>query len=78
MKDRRLDADQILREVRENAARLRSCPKHDFVGMPSEVLATCKDGGQLFRRFKCTRCGGTVDSHGHHWYEQGRAHGGAP
>jgi hypothetical protein len=56
----------IARQARENVAKLTACPLHTFEPTgPVQPLRT---------RYRCTACGGEVDSHAHHWYMRGREH----
>lgn len=66
----------LFEEVKANIARLRDCDgPHDFVGIESELQGETKDGGKLYRRYICTKCGGKLIAHDVHWYKQGLAHG---
>ena len=60
-----IDTDQIIAEVRANTRRLGACPlPHDF----SDDATPDKP---LFKRWRCSKCGGTVDSHAKYWYNNG-------
>lgn len=62
-----VDFDAIAANVKENLARLKTCDHHDFQPI---------DGAKpLFRRARCTRCGGEVDSLHAVWYARGIEHG---
>jgi DNA-directed RNA polymerase subunit RPC12/RpoP len=66
----------LLEEVKVNIRALDSCAgPHDFVGIETEVQYVCADGGKMYRRFSCTKCGGKIISHDRHWYERGLKHG---
>jgi hypothetical protein len=66
--------DSILVEVRSNLAKLNACPRHEFVGIKETALGQTKDGGWVFRDYRCSNCGGKVDSHAEHWYRRGLEH----
>lgn len=65
--------DSILAEVRANNAKLDACPRHDFVGVADGAIK-CKDG-LAYQRYRCTNCGGKVDSSAARWYRLGLEHG---
>lgn len=54
----------LLEQVQANHARLNGCPRHDF-----EPIAPLALVGQKYR---CTHCGGEVDSHAWYWHQRGR------
>jgi len=63
-------------EVKANSKRLVDCSgPHDFVGIEAELQGETKDGGKLYRRYVCTKCGGKILSHDKLWYERGLQHG---
>jgi hypothetical protein len=72
-----VDHKAIMVDVRANLAKLNACPRHDFQGIQDTSLGTLGDGSKWFRDYRCTRCGGKVDSHGYHWYQRGVEHGSA-
>lgn len=59
-----IDTKAILVEVKANMAKLESCPRHDFQ----------RNENKLFSKFRCSVCGGTVDSITVHWYKKGLEH----
>jgi hypothetical protein len=65
-----MNINGILQEVKENIARLDSCPgPHIFVDInPPRTLV---------KNYLCTKCHGTVDSHAYRWYSKGQTHGSA-
>jgi hypothetical protein len=59
------EINEIWQKVKANSERLRSCVRpHDF----SEVTRLV---GTIPREYRCTRCGGTVDSINRSWYVEG-------
>lgn len=65
-----IDTKEILKEIRENMARLESCAgPHNF-----SIDATPKK--PLFKKWTCSKCGGTIDAINRTWYERGLKHGG--
>ncbi|MGE5786458.1 MAG: hypothetical protein ACM3ZE_17815 [Myxococcales bacterium] len=66
--------DSILTEVRANLAKLDACPRHEFAGVKETAAGPAKDGSYLFRDYRCSRCGGKVDSHAARWYRLGLDH----
>lgn len=68
----KFDTKAIAAEVRANLATLDACSLHEFVGLPEGAMQ-CKDG-LLYRKFRCSKCGGTCDSHALRWYELGLKH----
>lgn len=68
------DPRALAAEVKVNLSKLDTCQRHEFEGDPGSVMATLKDGSPWFRRYRCTRCGGSVDSHAYHWYQLGLRH----
>lgn len=65
----KLNAGELLREVRANLKRLDECKgPHEF-----EVTETTLEG-KLPTKYQCKRCGGTTDQHAVRWYEDGRKH----
>ncbi len=66
----REEADQLFREVKANHARLDACAgPHDF--QVNEMYPH----GKLVRNYKCSKCGGIVETLHKNWYERGLAHG---
>jgi hypothetical protein len=64
------EINAIWAAVRANHARLDACAgPHDF----SEVT---KRTGQVPREYRCSKCGGTIDSVNRNWYLDGLKHGG--
>lgn len=71
-----IDVNAIWEEVKANKAKLDACEgPHDLQPDESTKYATAKDGGAICRKYKCTRCGGLVDSVNAHWYIKGLTHG---
>lgn len=70
MNSTHFDPKAILAEVRVNHAKLDACSRHDFVGMPDGAIRC--NNGILYRKYRCTRCDGRVDSHAADWYRLGR------
>lgn len=68
-------AAELWEEAQDNARRLHTCfGPHDFVpGRPR--YANIPHGP---RQYACTKCGGEIDSHAHHWYQEGVIHGKNP
>jgi hypothetical protein len=64
-----IDGQKLLQEVRENHARLDSCPRHDFKAEGPE--------NQLGVKYLCLHCQGRIDAVSRHWYLRGLAHGAA-
>jgi len=60
--------DEIWKQVKANQALLEVCKGHDF-SLPFEKR------GQFTVKWKCSKCGGTVDSQAKRWYELGLKHG---
>lgn len=60
--------DEIWQKVKANLALLATCKGHDF-SLPFEKR------GQMVVKWKCSKCGGTVDTFAKKWYEQGLKHG---
>ena len=58
---------KIWNRVRENSKKLEGCTRHDFSidNTPEKPL---------LKKFKCTNCGGEVDSQYKKWYELGIEH----
>lgn len=53
----------VAEQVKENQARLRSCPHHEFSPiLPRRLLG---------QRYRCIECGGEVDAHAYHWFQEG-------
>lgn len=62
---------EIVRQVQENHKRLRACPgPHDFVLEGESEPMTLAN-----RKYRCTRCNGTIDSMAYSWYTKGLDHG---
>lgn len=63
------DYQAIWEEVKANHAALDACVgPHDF-SIEHERMGT------LVRKYRCTKCGGTIDSIDRTWYLSGLAHG---
>ena len=59
----------IWEQVKANAATLDACAgPHDFQRLEERLLS----------KYRCTRCGGTVDGTDKLWYERGLKHGKDP
>lgn len=67
-----VDVKKIWEEVKANHAALNACGGHVFE--PSEFYD--KESRRVPRTYKCTKCGGTVDSVRVHWYKLGLEHAG--
>lgn len=60
--------NEIWTEVKANSAALDSCiGPHDFQSMDQTK--------KLGTRYKCSKCGGTVDGVSYSWYTRGLTHG---
>jgi len=65
-----IDTKTLLEEVKANIAFLDGCDvPHDFI--PHEKY--CPDG-DLYRNYKCSKCGGVLATIEVHWYERGLEH----
>lgn len=61
----KIDTDEIIREIRANTARLEGCVKpHDFSVDASPTKP-------MFKKWKCSKCGGVTDAINKIWYERG-------
>lgn len=60
------DAPAILAAIRANNAKLQACHRHQFDAPPG--------AHRIGAKYTCRHCGGTVDAHAVHWYEQGLSH----
>ena len=62
---------EIAEQVMANHAKLRACAYHEF-----ERIARPDDSpdvqARLGDKWRCTNCGGEIDSVAHSWHEQGR------
>ncbi len=65
-------ARELLHQVRLNQARLEACRGHAFEPVPDPRLTD----GIIFLRYRCAKCLGEVDSHGHYWFTEGVRHAG--
>jgi hypothetical protein len=64
--DRKL-VDEVFASVKHNHATLASCQgPHDFVRVEPD---------KLFSKYRCSLCGGVVDTVAEGWYQKGLAHG---
>lgn len=61
------DYRALAERVRLNQGRLQACPRHAFGPMPNAR-------SELMQRYRCSLCGGEVDSHAFHWYTLGQQH----
>lgn len=59
----RAEVKSIFSEVKANLAALEACPKHQFEDVTPEEL--------LRKKFRCTRCGGTIGRQEYNWYQRG-------
>jgi ferredoxin-like protein FixX len=66
MKTKKDEVSAIFENVRRNAAMLAACPGHIFTRVEPD---------RVFSKYRCTVCGGTVDTTQAHWYDRGMAHG---
>lgn len=69
---------EIMELVKENHARLCSCHLHEFVEISEGDLdysGIKYESRILGKKYKCTNCGGEVDSMTKHWYDKGVEHG---
>ncbi|MDO6355294.1 hypothetical protein Q3V94_09500 [Caloramator sp. CAR-1] len=62
-----IDAKEIFQMVIENQNKLKSCSRHDF---SIDITAD----RALGKRYRCSNCGGEVDSIEKYWYEKGLEH----
>jgi hypothetical protein len=63
-----LEAHELLRQIRANMALLEGCPgPHDFHPFGDRPI---------FRKSRCSKCGGELGCIEVQWYERGLAHGG--
>jgi predicted SprT family Zn-dependent metalloprotease len=63
-----IDFKELMKEVKENHAKLESCSKHDF----SIAISPVNKFGKMYR---CANCDGEVDSTTKYWYDKGLEHG---
>lgn len=63
-----MKVDEIWKQVVENHVKLASCEQHEFT---IDLFPDRPVG----KRWKCTHCGGEVDSNSKDWYERGLEHG---
>jgi len=62
---------EIMKQVQENHKRLRACPgPHDFIPDGDQEPLTL-----TMKKYKCIKCGGTIDTIAHSWYTKGLNHG---
>ncbi len=69
------EIDQIIRDVKDNQARLEACPKHRFTNVG------CRDEGysRPYRSRQCEHCGGKMEDSDIMHYARGyKAAGGNP
>jgi hypothetical protein len=60
----------LLDEVKANIAFLDNCDTpHDFA--PHEKYNPDDPDSQLYRNYRCSKCGGTLATMEAHWYKQG-------
>ena len=62
----RAEVKKVFADVQENARVLAACPGHKFLRVEPD---------RLFSKYRCTVCGGTVDTTQARWYERGVEHG---
>jgi hypothetical protein len=60
--------EEIWLQVKANHKKLESCSGHDF-SLPERKTR------QLVMTWRCSRCGGIVESSAKRWYELGLKHG---
>ena len=70
----RVEAKQLLAEVRANHKRLTECTAHAFEGEEKTAWYSSSKIA-MFKYYVCKNCGGRVDSHAHHWFEVGLKQG---
>jgi len=63
------ESAKLWAEVRANGLKLDACTLHAF------GLIGFLDQPPLGRRYRCSRCGGEVDSQARNWYDLGLKHG---
>jgi hypothetical protein len=61
------EMDRLWAQAQENARKLTACPAHKFECTTPEL--------KFERKYRCSRCEGTVDAQAFHWYCQGLKHG---
>lgn len=64
---------KILNEVFENNKKLDSCSRHYFEPINRNTNQPLKKP-EIFCKWKCKYCGGTVDSTARNWYLKGAEH----
>ena len=62
------EAKELWEKVKANCRALEACDRHEF-----KLIGNIDQS--LRRRYRCSRCGGEIDSHAYHWYELGVRHG---
>jgi len=60
------EAEALLAAVQGNHAAIEKCAGHEFVAL---------NDAPIFRKYRCSKCGGVVDSIAKSWYETGLKHG---
>lgn len=65
----RSDVLAIWEEVKANTQKLEACPG------PHEFTQDDDPSREVFKRWRCAKCGGVVNVEGKLWYERGLAHG---
>lgn len=64
------DIKKIMSDVVANKARLDACVGiHRF-----EAFERFGESPGALCKYKCSKCGGTVDQHALHWYQSGLSH----
>lgn len=61
----------IFQEVKENLARLDTCPLHDFSFPVNCLTREPIEVPEPFCKWRCRNCGGVVDFQAKQWYEKG-------
>lgn len=56
-------------EAKANVERLSACPYHEFAPVQ---MAPGVPMAPLRQRYRCIECGGEIDRHAWHWFQEGR------
>ena len=59
---------ELWAQVKENHARLESCPYHEF----KQSKKTAMLRSLTHQRYVCIHCGGEIDHQAYMWHERGR------
>ena len=59
---------ELWAQVKENHARLESCPYHEF----EQSKKTAMLRSLTHQRYVCIHCGGEIDHQAYMWHERGR------